>query len=70
MKKFKGAGGDGIKNYGNAEVECIQEDGTCVDCDLNVAGVTRALHSTGVICDTTQGDCRDTLRCRKATTSN
>ena len=52
MKNFKGAGGDGIKNYGKAEVECIQEDGTCVDCDLNVAGVTRALHSTGVICDT------------------
>ena len=52
MKNFKGAGGDGIKNYGKAEVECEQEDGTRVDCDLNVAGVTRALHSTGVICDT------------------
>ena len=52
MKNFKGAGGDGIKNYGKAEVECVQEDGTRVNCDLNVAGVTRALHSTGVICDT------------------
>ena len=54
MEDFKGAGGDGIKNYGKAQVEIVQEDGTCVDCDLNVAAVTRALHSTGVICDTSK----------------
>ena len=51
-KDFRGAGGDGIKNHGKAEVELETEEGKVVNNVVQVAEVTRALHSTGVICDT------------------
>ena len=51
-KDFRGAGGDGIKNHGKAEIEIETEDGKIINNVVQVAEVTRALHSTGVICDT------------------
>ena len=50
-KDFRGAGGDGIKNHGKAEVELVTEDGRVINNVVQVADVTRALHSTGIICD-------------------
>ena len=49
---FRGAGGDGIKNHGKAEIEIETQDGKIINNVVQVAEVTRALHSTGVICDT------------------
>ena len=51
-KNFTGAGGDGIKNHGKAEVTLVKEDGGMINNVVQVAEVTRALHSTGLICDT------------------
>ena len=51
-KNFTGAGGDGIKNHGKAEVSMVTEDGKTINNVVRVADVTRALHSTGLICDT------------------
>ena len=51
-KNFTGAGGDGIKNHGKAEVALVMEDGRVINNVVQVAEVTRALHSTGLICDT------------------
>ena len=51
-KNFTGAGGDGIKNHGKAEVTLVTEDGRMINNVVQVAEVTRALHSTGLICDT------------------
>jgi len=51
-KNFTGAGGDGIKNHGKAEVTLVTEEGKNIDNVVQVADVTRALHSTGLICDT------------------
>ena len=51
-KNFTGAGGDGIKNHGKAEVMLVMENGETVNSVVQVAEVTRALHSTGLICDT------------------
>ena len=50
-KNFTGAGGDGIKCHGKAEVTLVQENGKTISNDVQVAEVTRALHSTGLICD-------------------
>ena len=53
-KNFTGAGGDGIKNHGKAEVTLVTEDGKTINNVVQVADVTRALHSTGLICDTSK----------------
>ena len=53
-KDFRGAGGDGIKNHGKAEIEIETEDGKIINNVVQVADVTRALHSTGLICDTSK----------------
>ena len=51
IRNFVGAGGDGIKNYGEAAVELIQENSNVVTTDFQVADVVRPLHSVSKICD-------------------
>ena len=52
LKHFVSASDDRITNYGLAEVELIQEDGTIIDSTFNVTDVCRPLHSISTICDT------------------
>ena len=51
VRNFVGAGGDGIKNHGEAVVQLVLEDGTVVNSTVQVADVVRPLHSVSVICD-------------------
>ena len=51
-KNFTGAGGDGIKNHGRAGVTLVTGGGKNINNVVQVADVTRALHSIGLICDT------------------
>ena len=50
-RNLVGAGGDGIKNHGEATVQLVQEDGTVVTSTVQVADVVRPLHSVSKICD-------------------
>ena len=51
-KNCTGAGGDGTKNHRRAEVTLVKEDGGTINNVVQVAEVTRALQSIGLICDT------------------
>ncbi len=51
VRNFVGAGGDGIKNHGEALVQLAQEGGTVVNSTVQVADVVRPLHSVSMICD-------------------
>ena len=51
VRNFVGAGGDGIKNHGEAVVQLVLEDGTVVNSTVQVADVVRPLHSVSMICD-------------------
>ncbi len=51
VRNFVGAGGDGIKNHGEALVQLAQEDATVVNSTVQVADAVRPLHSVSMICD-------------------
>ena len=51
------ANGSDMENYGDAEVEMVEEDGHVISSTLTVTDVTRALHSTSQVCDTESGAC-------------
>ena len=56
-KNFVGANGSEITNYGQAEVDMVQESGKVIAGKWHVADVTRPLHSTGRICDAKSKAC-------------
>ncbi len=51
VRNFVSVSGDGIKNYGTADVELEMGAGNVVNGTFSVADVTRPLHSTSKICD-------------------
>ena len=51
VRNFVGAGGEGIKRYGEAQVVLEQENGNLVNTTVQVAEVCRSLHSVSQICD-------------------
>ena len=51
---FVGAGGHGIRRHGKVKVVMIPEEGEAVENVLEVADVTRSLHSVGQITDTSK----------------
>ncbi len=59
VQDFVNASGGGMRNYGKAQVEMVQEDGKTFGSTLNVTDVTRALHSTSTVCDNAGPSCPD-----------
>ena len=51
VRNFVGAGGDGIKNYGEVNVTLETSEGNTIDSVSQVADVCRPLHSTSKTCD-------------------
>ena len=51
MRNFVGAGGEGIKNYGEASVTLETSEGNFINSVSQVADVCRPLHSTSKTCD-------------------
>ncbi len=51
MRNFVGAGGDGIKNYGEVNITLETSEGNTIDSVSQVADVCRPLHSTSKTCD-------------------
>ena len=51
MRNFVGAGGEGIKNYGEALVTLETSEGNFINSVSQVADVCRPLHSTSKTCD-------------------
>ena len=66
IRNFVGAGGDGIKNHGEALVQLVQEDGTIINSMFQVADVVRPLHSASQICDGTEEKHHEVLFTREA----
>ena len=66
IRNFVGAGGDGIKNHGEALVQLVQEDGTVINSTFQVADVVRPLHSASQICDGTEEKHHEVLFTREA----
>ena len=59
LRNFKAANDTKIENFGVADVVMEQEDGAAIGDQLQVADVSRILHSTSVICDTASKRCPD-----------
>ena len=55
VRNFIGAGGEGIKRYGEAQVVLEQENGNLIDTTVQVAEVCRSLHSVSKICGAKHG---------------
>ncbi len=51
VRNFVGAGGEGIKNYGEAFITLETSEGNVIDSVSQVADVCRPLHSTSKTCD-------------------
>ena len=66
IRNFVGAGGDGIKNHGEALVQLVQEDGTIINSMFQVADVVRPPHSASQICDGTEEKHHEVLFTREA----
>ena len=50
-QNFTAANGGSIKNYGETRLSLEDRMKNQMECDYNVADVTRTLHSTGQVCD-------------------
>ena len=66
IRNFVGAGGDGIKNHGEALVQLMQENGNVINTTFQVADVVRPLHSASQICDGTDDKQHEVLFTREA----
>ncbi len=56
-RNFVAANGSDMENYGEAEVDMVQEDGKVLASTFTVTDTTRPLHSTSQVCDSESPAC-------------